>query len=133
MTPGFPSAPSTALSALGWGGTAGWYLARSNADLYAQRFDASGAMLGTLITAPAGQVAGFVVRGDNLVLAYATQTPNMGPSRYELVSLNSAGTASAPVEIGVGISSSVGLANVGAILAASWRAPSGQHLAFVTP
>jgi hypothetical protein len=104
----------------------GWYASVVGNSLVGQRFDASGAVVGTAITVDlGGPILDLVADGTDLVVLRRT-------GHIELVRVSSAGTMSAPREVGGG--DPVGqLDHMGTSFAVSWGSVSQLEIALATP
>ncbi len=90
---------------LTWGNSIGWYIAEvppQSGTFFAQRFDGSGAPVGTEITLAApGRPVAFFADGDALIAAISETTPS-SLSRFSVIRFDQTGAIASSVEVGVG-------------------------------
>lgn len=114
-------------------GTSSWFVAAESGDWSAQRFDSTGAAVGTAIHI-SGSAEAFLDAGDGLLAVRETGSTTTHVASVQLVRYATDGTAAATLAVGAdrlpGVPAE--LAHLGSDVVVSWSGPAGTNVARVT-
>jgi hypothetical protein len=119
-----------------WAGTGGWYVGRSGSSEVLQRFDETGARVGTPFTVELGNAFDYIGDGDDLlVLRYVSDLPR---SRLEIMRVDTSGVVGTPKPVAVtdrfGTPDSYSpIARLGNDLVVSWQDHDQTWVARIAP
>jgi hypothetical protein len=126
---GFPIAPNTTEDyvTITWGGTLGWYIDNSGSAV--QRFDATGAKVGSVFAATAATT--YVADGAELI---ALRRDPSATSKIQQLRIDATGAiAGTPKEVGVSNGFVEDLARLGSNIVVAWSRPGHLQVALVAP
>lgn len=125
VTTGFPDQANDIAPTVTWSGSTGWYVNYVGSGFVAQRFDATGSLVGAAIGVPTARE--YVADGaDLLALEVAAQ-------HVSVVRVDSAGNASPANEVGGGEITSAHVVRFGADLLVGWTRPGYLQVATTAP